>query len=336
MGSLRAKLPNIAVVLAWLGVIGTILGIVGFFISDLPALFNKEPPGLTEDQIVATLAALQDERLQAQLELTRIALDDIGAANQATENALNQQMQEFQATVDAVNTQQPAIVATQNAVVAATATQQSIDSAATATRQAEIAAATATAESIGATETQTVLDITATSDFLAQITPTPTTTPTPTPTVMPSPTPIPVTDHRLLNEASLASTNDGLVEFVLQAARPIPGAPPDGLAYVWALDTDRDSLTGLQLQDSGIDMRIAATAQDNAWVGTVRTIQPDGTLNEPFFFFVEIKVSGTNMTFTLDPEEIGLPRTFDWVVRAEFESENYSFIPREDHNTFSW
>jgi hypothetical protein len=303
---IRRRLPNATTILAWLGVIGTILGIIGFFISDLPGLFGNQPEGLSEEQIIATLVALQDDKERAELQLTQIALENLRAANQATQQAINQQQADFQATLDAIQAEQEAVVATGNAV----------------------AAMTATADAANAAATQVAQDITATADFLAQITPTVTPTPTPTPT------PEPVVDHRSLVAAAVQPTGEGTLQFAVQAAQPIPEEPQEGLAYVWSLDTDRDPETGLELQDIGVDVRLAVRFKDGAWIGRATVIQPDGTPGETFLF-LDVTLDGALLVATLDPVELGLPLSFDWIARAELGGEAYSFWPADGHNTLS-
>jgi hypothetical protein len=323
MGETRKKLPGIGTILAWLGVIGTILGIIGFFVSDLPALLRDEPPGLTEEQIVATLSALQDDKERAELQLTQIGLAEQSAANQSTQQAINQQQAGLQATLTVVAVEQAAFVATQNAIAAASAT-----------AYAEQLGATATADAANAAATEAALNITATAAALAQITPTATATPSPTPLPTPAPTPVPASDHRLVVGAVIESAGGGLLGFALQTNEPIPNTPEEGLTYVWLIDRDRDPLTGLAIQDIGVDMRVAARFADGQWTGTVRTVLSDGTLSDPPFVFADIKTGGPNLSFELDPSAYGLPDRFDWVARAELRQETYPFVPSSGHNTF--
>ncbi len=317
------KLPGGGTIIAWLGVIGTVLGIVGFFVSDLPGLFGGREHGLSEEQVIATLAALQEGKQAAELQLTQIALDQLSAANQATQQAFARQEAAIQGTLAAVRAEQDAFVATRNAIAALTAT-----------RAAQDATATAAAEGIATATAQAAQDATATANWLAQITPTFTPTPTSTPPPTPTPTPEPVSDHRLLAAADVSIGRDGLLAFSVRTAQPIPNTPADGLAYVWSLDTDRSASTGLALQDIGVDVRVAARFENGAWVGTVTAVGPEGAVGDPFLF-LDISVSGTNLSATLDPASVGLPTTFDWVARAELGGVAYSFMPSEGHATLT-
>ncbi|GAB4481384.1 MAG: hypothetical protein Kow00124_29100 [Anaerolineae bacterium] len=319
----KIKLPSGGTILAWLGVIGTVLGIVGFFVSDLPGLFGGRGQGLSEEQVIATLAALQEGKQAAELQLTRIALDQLSAANQATQQAVAQQEAAIQGTLAAVRAEQDSFVATRNAIAALTAT-----------RAAQDATATAAADVIATATAQAAQDATATANWVAQITPTPTPTPTSAPTPTPTPTPELVSDHRLLAAADVSIGRDGLLVFSVRTAQPIPNLPADGLSYVWSLDTDRSPATGLALQDIGVDVRVAARFENGAWVGTVTTVGPEGPTGDPFLF-LDISVSGTNLSATLDPAEVGLPTTFDWVARAELAGAAYSFMPVEGHATLA-
>ncbi len=301
---IRRRLPSGATIIAWLGIIGTILGIIGFLISDLPALFREEPQGLSQEDIVATLVSLQSDKNQAELQLTQIALADRQLANQSTQQALNQQQAAFQTTLDAINAQRDAIVATNNA----------------------ISAMTATADAANAAATQVARDATATADFLAQIVPTDTPVPTATPV------PEPVTDYRSLAVADVQPGRDRTLVFTLRAAQPIPDAPPEGLAYVWSLDTDRNPETGFALQDIGVDTRVVVRFGDGTWIGKVIVVQPDGTPGETFLF-LNIDVVGPNLAAILNPAEFALPVAFDWIARAELDGEAYSFFPVSGHNT---
>src|SRR5574341_151961 len=189
----RRVLPSWATILAWLGTIATILGIISFFLLDLPNLLNPQPQGLSEQNIVGTLSALQDEKQQAQLQLTQIAVANQQAANQATQDANNQQQANLQATVGSIQTEQAAFLSTQNAIAAASAT---------------AVAQTATSDALG---TQAVLDVTATAAAIAQIPPTDTPTPTETPLPTETPIPPPVADYRALNAAEAHVLQDGRI-----------------------------------------------------------------------------------------------------------------------------
>lgn len=304
------RLPSGATIVAWLGIIGTLMGIVSFFILDLPNIIGGGGGGggsMSEASVIGTLAALQDEKNQAQLQLTQIAVANQQVANQQTQTALDQQVALFQATLDAARAAQDQVVATQNAVVAASAT-----------ADAEVQAANATA-------TQVVLDQGATAAAIAQVTPTPTDSPTNTPE------PEIVTDFRSISEASVALLGSD-IEFFAQTASPVPDGQA-GLAYVWLLDTDRDPTTGYTVQDIGVDLRAEITFESGAWVGVVRTIQPDGTVGDAFLFFSDVDVNGPRVGGLV--EAAGLAGGFDWVARSELGNETYSFFPASGHLTFT-
>ena len=90
MSSRRRRPPSAATVLAWLGVIGTILGILGFFISDLPSVFGIDTTPPSGSDIAATVIALERDKLQAEFQLTQIALDNQQAV---TARVLSYQME---------------------------------------------------------------------------------------------------------------------------------------------------------------------------------------------------------------------------------------------------
>jgi hypothetical protein len=289
--------------IAWLGVIGTVLGIVGFLISDLPRLLGGEATPAPDHNVSGTLAVLEREKFLAELQLTQIALDDQRAANQSTQAALDQQQVSFQATLDAAAAEQANLVATSNAV----------------------AALTATADAANAQATQAAQDATATANFLAQLTPTNTPVPTATPL------PPPATGHRSIEVADVG-VSDGSLLFAMRTAQPIPDEPQAGLAYIWALDTDRDPETGLALEDIGVDKRVTVTFESGAWLGTVGIVQADGTLGETFRF-LDIEINGTNLIVRLDPDELGLPLSFDWAARVEAGGQVFSPFPESGHLT---
>jgi hypothetical protein len=312
----RGRIPSGATVVAWLGTIATLLGIVSFFILDLPNILGGgggSGGNLSQDSIIATMAALQGEKQDAQFQLTQIAVANAQAANLATQQALATRAAEFEAALAAVRATQDAFAATQNAIAASTAAAD---------------AATATGNAVG---TQAVLDVTATAAFIAQI---PTEAPTNTPLPTDTPVPPPVTDHRTVTVADLRANNDGLLELGLQVAQPIPDPPPGELAYVWLLDTDQDPTTGLSVQDIGAELRIAAQVENGQWVGTVRAILPDGALGDPLYIS-DISVSGIDVSMLLNPSHFDLPGFFTWVVRAEDNSVGYSLFPEAGHLTFS-
>lgn len=304
----RVGLPSWATLIAWIGTIGTLLGIIGFFLIDLPNILNPTE-GLSEQNIVATLAALQDEKNQAQLQLTQIALANLEAANQSTQQALAQQQAEVQATVGAVQTQQAEFLSTQNAIAAVTSTALAQNDQATAVVVTAQAAETATAAAI------------------AQIPPTETPLPTETPV------PAPVVDYRAVTSANVAVGRDGFLEFSMETAEPIPNEPPNGLVYVWLLDTDHNPETGWQVHDIGVDVRVTARFDNGTWIGRVATVQPDGTLGEPLLF-ADISANGPRLTATLNPVEVGIPPGFEWVARAELDTEEYALFPQEGHLVF--
>lgn len=297
----------------WLGLVGTILGIVSFLAADLPQIFGGgDDSGLSEADIVATLAALQADKERAELQLTGIALENAQAANQATEQAIQQQQADFQATLDAIRTEQEAAVATNNAIVALTAT-------------ANAGNMTATAGAAAATETAAAAAA-ATEAAEAQITPTATPAPTDTPIPTLTPTPAIVADYRLILDAAIAALGQGQIVFSLTAGQPIPVDGAEGLAYVWSLDTDFNPETGLGVKEIGADARVTIGYAEEQWYGLVTPIAPDGTLGEPFIF-VDIEIDGVVLTATLNHNNTGLPLNFDWVVRAETSGEAYSFFP---------
>jgi len=313
MSERKPRIPSAATIIAWLGIIGTILGIVGFFISDLPGLFGNQQHGLTEEQIVQTLAALQADKERAELQLTQIALNEQSAANQQTQQAVDRVQAEIQATLGAVQTEQAVFLATRNAAVASTATAEAASLTATANAEAAAAALTATA------------------DFIAQ---NPTATPSPTPEPTATQPPAPAADHRSLASAAVARSGSALA-FSVQTAQPIPAQPGEGLAYVWSLDVDRNPATGLSVQDIGVDVRVTATYENGTWVGRVTSIRADGTLGEPFLFLdISISADGLALIATVDAPTVGLPGAFDWVARAELGGQSYSFFPEQSHLSY--
>lgn len=300
--SRRRGTPSTAAVLAWLGVVATILSIVGFFVSDLPALLGGNAKPGSEQDVSGTLVALEREKLQAEFQLTQIALENQQAANQSTQAAIDQQRANLQATLDEVEAGQADLVATSNA----------------------IAALTATADAADAQATEAAQNATATANFLAQLTPTGTPIPTATPP------PAVVIDHRSIEVADVGLRGGNLL-FAMRVGQPIPDEPQEGLSYIWALDTDRDPETGLALEDIGVDKRVVVTYAEGAWLGTVGIVQPDGTLGETFRF-LDIEINGPNLVATLNPDELGLPTSFDWSARVELGDQTFSpFFPESGH-----
>jgi hypothetical protein len=299
----RLKIPSWATIIGWLGAIGTILGILAYFFGDFRTMLglNKEPDILSQQEVIATLSAMQNDKDNAELQLTQIAVANQGAANEATSTANAQILATAQAQLDAANAAQDAFVSTQNAIAGATATQSAI-------------------------ETQAALDAAASAAAQAQVT----LTPTPEPTA----TPIPevVSDYRAVVGGGVQFNNKGEMEFTLQANDRIPDQT--GLSYVWMLDTDINAATGLSMQDIGVDTIITLKFEGGAWLGTVRAVNSDGTLGEPLLF-VDIKVTGNTIQATLDPTSYGLPGTFLWVARAETNGTPYQFTPSVSHNTFT-
>lgn len=300
--SSRRKGPSIGTIIAILGLISTVFGIIGVGLVDL--LGGDDVA--TESEIVTTLIALERDKLSAEFQLTGFALEAQQAANVSTQQAVAEQGAIIQATVNAAQAEQDALLATQNAV----------------------SAQTATVDAANAIATQVALDAEATANFLAQLTPTPTITPTATPP------PAIVGDHRLIDRA-LVGFSDKELLFVVRTAQPIPKEPQEGLSYVWALDTDHDSETGVKLEDIGVDSRVTVTFAEGAWLGEVVSVKQDGTLGETFFFF-EIDVDGPNLVATLDPKKLGLESTFDWIARVQIGEQTFQpFFPDSGHATLS-
>jgi hypothetical protein len=65
----------------------------------------------------------------------------------------------------------------------------------------------------------------------------------------------------------------------------------------------------------------------------VRSVADDGTLGEPFAF-TDITIDGGLVQAVLDPEAVGLPTEFNWVVRAELGGETYSLLPEAGHLSY--
>jgi hypothetical protein len=302
----RSRGPSWGSILAVMGVIATILGVITGLIS--LAQFAGQTVGgtnsanLSDQSVVATLGALQAAKDRAELQLTQYALAEQQSANQSTLNAINVVQANFQATVDAVNGKQDAFVSTQNA----------------------ISGLTATADAAHAIGTQVALNAGATNAAVAQVTPTPTALPTSTPT------PAPVADYRSLTGADVRGINDKKMDFSVQTAEAIPDQPPPGLAYAWLLDSDHNPATGLPVQDIGIDVRVTARFENGAWVGTLRPVQTDGSEGQALFF-LDIRVNGNNLVADLDPSQMNLPASFDWVVRAQSDQETYQLFPPSGH-----
>ncbi len=311
--------PDLATIITYLTVVSLVLGIIGFFIKDLPGVIKPDTSSLSEQNVLATMVALQNDKNNAELQLTSIALDAQRSANQQTQQANDALRDSIQATLDSVRADQDAFVATRNAIAASSAT-----------ANAEDANATATADAINTAAAQAVFDTTATAAFIAQITPTPTPAPTATPLPTPAPSPAPATDFRQLDSAGAVIDQNGRIDLTLRTAQAIPNPPPDGLVYVWSLDTDRDPTTGLPLHDIGVDKRVTIRFENDVWVGTVRSVAADGTLGDPFYF-LDIKVAGPNVDIVLSPTDVGVPGSFDWVVRAELGGQTYSFLPADGH-----
>lgn len=297
----RSLTSILAIVVAALGIISAITGIIGISVLDI---FGGGSDNLTQAEIIGTLAALQDDKQAAELQLTQIALENVQAANVSTQQAIAQQQADFQATLDAIQGEQDAVLATQNAQSAATATQDAAD----------------------ALATQAAQDAIATANAVAQILPTDTPVPTATPV------PAVVSDHRSLSSADVQFTNQGQISFSVRTDQPIPNEPQNGLAYVWSLDTDFNAETGLALQDIGVDVRVSAIYENGGWLGKVTVFQPDGTVGETFLF-IDIGTNGPNLTADLTPGDVSIPSQFFWIARAELGGEAYSFVPSAGHNT---
>ena len=123
------------------------------------------------------------------------------------------------------------------------------------------------------------------------------------------------------------------IAFTVQTAQPLPDTPPEGLAYVFSLDVDGDPSTGLTVNDIGVDRRVSIRYTDGGWGGVVRSVAADGTLGEPFAFS-DISIDGGLVQAVLDPEAVGLPTEFNWVVRAELAGQTYSLLPEAGHLTY--
>src|SRR5574341_1548687 len=115
----NVKLPSWGTVLAWLGVLGTITGLIAFiFGGNLPDLLGLTTPGLSQEELLSTMIALQSDRADAELQLTQIAVANLAAANESTAQALDQLLSNSQATLTAVASGADSVLATQNAVAA--------------------------------------------------------------------------------------------------------------------------------------------------------------------------------------------------------------------------
>ena len=309
----KAGLPTWAGILAFLGIVGTILGVItgviALFQFGQQALGGPPTVNANQQNVYATLAAVQIANNQLVLQLTQNALAVEEAANQATSNAILARSGTIEAQRAALQTRHDSLVATQHA-----------NAALTATGQAAVQAAAATA-------TQNVLNTGATNAAISQVTPTSTALPTATAT------PAPVADYRSLTAATAASQPDGRVSLSIQAAQPIPPQPPVGLAYVWMLDTDRNPSTGLAVQDIGVDLMVTARFDNGAWLGTVNAVLADGTKGTDQVF-TDIQVTDNTLTVTLDPTQFNFQPSFDWLARSQSDQETYPLLPATGHFTF--
>jgi hypothetical protein len=283
-------------IVAWMGAFLTVVAFVSFFVKDLPSLLGFGPKEMSQAEIVATLGALQSGKADAEFQLTQIAVANQQSANLSTQQALNAAQAGFQATLDAIHAEQDSFIATQNANVAAQST--------------------ANAASVFAT--QGALDAQATQNALAQIQPTAT------------PAPVAVSDYRSLADASVSFQNNGQLDFSVKASQGIPDPAPEGLAYVWLLDTDHSAASGMQIADIGADVRVSVTASGGSWLGTVQTVASNGSLGDSFLF-ADIKVNGPNLSASLDPAALGIPGNFDWVARTLLGAETYPMLPESGH-----
>lgn len=316
MSSRKLSLEQIgARVLAILTVIATITGILGFLIGDL-GLLGRAQTSVSDASTEGTLVALQQARIDLEIQLTQIALNDQVAANVASQTALAQQAGSLGATLGAVGTQQAAVIATSNAAAAMTATANAIQ------------------EGQDAIATQQAVDATATALFMEQITPTATPTYTPTPLPPPTAAPEVAGDHRSVIAADVFQADDGELHFTIRTAVAVPEPPPDGLAYRWGLDTDYDPATGMAQNDIGVDMTVRVYYLDGAWLGTVRRLNAQGEETDTFRF-AGVSVSGQDVVARLLPAEVGLPTSFNWVAQALMRDETYSPVPETGHNVFS-
>lgn len=308
----KRGLPTWAGVLAFLGIIGTILGVITGVIALVQfgqGILNPAASPADQGHVYETLAALQVASDRQSLQLTQFFLEGQNAANQGTSNAVAAQAANVQGTLSAYQAQQDAVVGTQNAIVGQTATSQAAEQAA------------------AGTATQNYLDTGATNAALSQIAPTNTPQPTPTDT------PAPVADYRSLTNASAASQPDGHISLSVQAAQDIPPQAPTGLAYVWMLDTDHNPATGLAVQDIGVDLKITARFDNGAWLGTVSAILVDGS-EGPGQVFTDVTVAGNTLTVTIDPSQYNIQPSFDWLSRAQSDQETYPLIPASGHLSF--
>lgn len=304
----RPGLPAWATILAWLGIIGTILGVITGIISLIQ--FGQQaisgPPTSSADQqhVYETLAAVQVANAQLGVQLTQYALAGQQSANDATAKANNALVANVQGTMGALQAQQDALIATANANSALEAASQA-------------AAATAT---------QTYLDAGATNAALSQIAPTATELPTSTPV------PAPVADYRSLTGAAIQLQPDGRISFSVQTAQDIPAAPPTGVAYVWMLDTDHNPTTGLPVQDIGVDMKVTVRFANGAWLGSVRAVLVDGSEGSELVF-TDIQTAANGLSATLDPAQFALQASFDWVAQSQSDQETYPLLPATSHFT---
>jgi hypothetical protein len=306
----KRRLPTWATILAWLGVIGTILGVVTGIIAlgQFAQQTIGPTPASSADQanVYATLAAYQVSNDRLAIQLTQYALAQQQSANQSTANAINAQSADVQGTLSALQALQDALVATQNAN----------------------AGLTAVAQANNATATENYLNAGATNAALSQIAPT--NTPQPTATA----TPAPVVDYRSLTDSSIEMPQNNRLVFTVQTAQAIPDQPPVGLAYSWLLDTDQNPATGLSVQDIGVDVRVTVRYGDGAWLGAVRAVLVDGAEGSERVF-TAIEVSGSSLSAIVNPGKVGIPATFDWVVRAQSDQEVYPFLPASGHLGFT-
>src|SRR5574341_494580 len=140
-GTRRPHIPW-GTIMALLGGLATLLGIIGFFLIALPSILGRrgaeqreaaEATAAAERQeaLFATLAYLQSQSSDAALQLTQIAVAEQQAANEQTQQAVAAQQAAVQATLSAIQGAQDVVLATNNAIAAATQTADAANAAAT-------------------------------------------------------------------------------------------------------------------------------------------------------------------------------------------------------------
>ncbi len=137
---------------------------------------------------------------------------------------------------------------------------------------------------------------------------------------------------------SATPVDSGGVEFVLEVAAEIPQNPGRYTAFVWGMDTDKNSVSGYGKgyyfsTDIGIDYLARVAFSRGKWSGFLDKAGPGGVAQNQIVIN-HFSINGSTVTILISQPAFKLPPSFFWTAHTLQESTYYDVAPNSGHFAF--